>query len=185
MTARSLLNSTRIAALRWRFRRMAGEMGVPGTIGVGVLASAVMYAVTALPPIGKGLDELKQAADRSAVVRQLPETVPDAQLMVLPQSFPARIDLLKWLDRLHEAAEGNQLGIDIGDYKLARDNPLFQTYELKFPVKADYPKLRGFLSQALADNPSLSLDQISFRRQKTSDSELSAEIKMTLYLKAD
>lgn len=105
--------------------------------------------------------------------------------MALPLTFPARADLLKWLDRLHEAAESNQLRIDIGEYKLGMDNSLFQSYELNFPVKADYAKLRGFLSQALADNPSLSLDHISFRRQKSSDSELNAEIRMTQYLKAD
>lgn len=185
MTVRNLSDFLRIAVWRWQLRRMASELGVPGTIGAGLIAFAIMYALSALPPLDEELDALRQAAEQPISADRTAESRHDATLMALPQTFPARSDLLVWLDRLHEAAESDQLRIDLCEYKLVAETTSFQTYELTFPVRADYAKLRGFLSQALADNPSLSLDQISFRRQKISDSELSADIRMTQYLKAD
>lgn len=185
MTVRSLPDSSRIAALRWYLRRLAGEIGVRGTVGAGILAFSVMYAVNAFPPLVEELDELQRNVSQSAPEQQSSGTNSDAQLMALPKIFPARTDLLTWLDRLHGAAESNQLQINLGEYKPGEHNSVLQTYELNFPVKADYVQLRGFLSEALTDNPSLSLDHISFRRQKSSDTELNAEIRMTQFLKAD
>ncbi|MBI5919226.1 MAG: hypothetical protein HY849_07635 [Nitrosomonadales bacterium] len=186
MSTFALSATLRVAALRWQMRRMAGELGTPGVIGIGVLTFAVMYGYSTIIPEQQELIELKQRAAQSRAVTQTPTRPDPAQtLQVQPQTFPARTELLTWLDRLHQAAVANHLVLDLGEYKLGAVSGSLQTYEINFPVKTDYAQLRGFLSQALSDNPGLSLDEISFRRQKVSDAQLDARVRMTIYLRAD
>lgn len=187
MTAIALPILPSLAALRWQVRRLVTGLGLPGMVGMGVLILSAAYGVMALMSLSRELTDLRQTAMQAPQVASIApvKVEPADQLRALPQTFPRRIELLKWLDRLHQAATDNQLQIDLGDYKLASANPSVQTFQLNFPVRATYAQLRGFLAQALSDNPSLSLDQISFRRQNVNDALLDAQVSMTLFLRAE
>ncbi|HET7792717.1 MAG TPA: hypothetical protein VFL64_04965 [Rhizobacter sp.] len=57
--------------------------------------------------------------------------------------------------------------------------------QITVPVKGEYKQMRKALDRALLAMPNLSLDQVMFRRQQASDSQLEAQVRFSLWLQGD
>jgi hypothetical protein len=108
---------------------------------------------------------------------------PVRQLAEFYRFFPKSSQAPDDLAKLHALAAVHGVQLDQGTYRLLRDRVgKLSMYEIALPVKGDYSQLRKFMSQALTEIPYLSLDSVSFQRQKAGDTMLESQIKFTLFL---
>lgn len=71
-----------------------------------------------------------------------------------------------------------------GDYSLISEvDGGYGKLQINLPVKGSYKQIRAFALGLLEKLPSLSLDEISFRRDNIKSSAVEARIRLTLYLK--
>ncbi|MEK6537157.1 MAG: pilus assembly protein PilO, partial [Actinomycetota bacterium] len=89
------------------------------------------------------------------------------------------------LARLYEISHNAGVELRVGDYGWRKpERPRLGQYQITLPVAGNYAQIRSFAETALLEIPTLSLDQINFRRKRVSDAQVEAEIRMTLYLPA-
>lgn len=177
------------ARLAWHARNASRRFGVPGAIGVGLLAASLLFYATAVLPV---------ARDRSALTLEIAEaesareslkagargaaTNPAQQLAQFYRFFPSINQALDGLAVVHAIAAIHAVQLEQGSYRMVRDRGTrLWLYEVTLPVKGDYPQLRRFLSQVLTDIPHLTLDSVTFQRQKAADGMLESQIKFTLF----
>lgn len=175
--------------LAWQARASARRAGVPGAVAVGVLAAVLMVYLGAVRPAAQASAALQREI---AAVEALRHAPPDAagqrpadpvqQLADFYRFFPKTGKASDNLVKLHEVAALHGLQMEQGSYRLLRDRGgKLSLYEITLPVKGEYPQLRKFMSQALAELPHLALDSVSFQRQKAGDATLESQIKFTLF----
>ena len=177
--------------LAWLARDVRRAIGLPGAVGAAILAAALLfYAVAVLPvaaeasALEREIAALEAAGDTAAAqgTREKPSD-PVLQLAEFYRFFPKSSQAPDDLAKLHGLAAMHQVQLDQGTYRLVRDRAgKLLMYEIALPVKGDYPQLRKFMSQALTEIPHLSLDSVSFQRQKAGDTTLESQIKFTLFL---
>jgi len=171
--------------LAWHTRRTVEQLGLPGVVGLVLLAFCAMFYFSAAVPVGKELRSLESEAVQSDVRRTSTQArqQPDRQLEAFYESFPKVVAAPDALGRLHEAAVAQGVTLEQGEYHLVRNGAdKLVRYEMVLPIKGDYMRLRRFLSQALADMPYVALGGVEFQRHKISDTTLEAQVKMTLFL---
>ena len=52
---------------------------------------------------------------------------------------------------------------------------------MTLPVRGSYGQLREFLSSVLKDMPIASIDALRFERKRAADTQLEAQVRLTLY----
>ena len=52
---------------------------------------------------------------------------------------------------------------------------------MTLPVRGTYPQLRGFLAAVTKDMPIASIDALRFERKKAADTQLEAQVRVTLH----
>jgi len=57
-----------------------------------------------------------------------------------------------------------------------------ERYEITLPLAGSYAQIRTFLENALIEIPVMSLDQVAFRRERASELQVQAEVRVTLHL---
>jgi len=131
-------------------------------------------------------DKLEQVRKRGDEARRgaLPGDVA-GRLAEFYRFFSREEPVTDWLARLYDI--GRKVGIELrsGEYGLRKpDRARLGQYQITLPVTGSYAQIRAFAENALLEIPTLSLDQIDFRRKRVSDAQVEAEIRMTLYLPA-
>ncbi len=175
---------------RWIMRRGPALLGWPGMAGIGVLTACTAFYFSAIHPAQGKLastrlsvltlqDQLKRGVHGQDSDRRAPAE----QLARFYKLFPRDNDLPLWLDKVFASAQSQGIGLDQGEYKATRDKEGGMVrFQMTFPVKGDYPRIRKYLSSLMADIPALSLQQVRFKRQKVGDAMVEADIKLVLYL---
>jgi len=164
-------------------------LGLPGVAGVALVVFSLSYAVSALLPAKQELDGQREAVARAQARAQqasagVADTSPAGQLKAFYSFLPAQPAAPEWLDKIYAAAMKEQVNLLRGEYSLVIDPDTgLARYRILFPVKGSYSQIRGFISGALNTVPSLALDDVNFERQKISDGQVDARVRMTLYLK--
>lgn len=187
----SINDQSILPRLAWHARDARRAVGLPGVAGAAILvASLLFYAVAVLPVAAESaalareitaLEAARQAAPADGT-REKPSD-PVRQLAEFYRFFPKSSQAPDDLAKLHALAAVHGVQLDQGTYRLLRDRVgKLSMYEIALPVKGDYPQLRKFMSQALTEIPYLSLDSVSFQRQKAGDTTLESQIKFTLFL---
>ena len=148
-----------LVALGQRVLRLGWPAVLACVLSVGALASlaGAWYAHTQLLETNRSIAAMQRT--QKTVVRN-----PSASIEPLPLAPPDAL----FLDDLRAIfALAKKFGVALGvvEYKTERSDKLpltMRTIELK--VKEDYPKIKGFLSQILADLPFASLQEIRVER---------------------
>lgn len=176
--------------LAWRARELRRAVGLPGVVGAAILAASLLfYGVAVLPVASESAALAREVAALDAArqpgvegVREKPSD-PVRQLAEFYSFFPKSSQAPDDLAKLHGLAAVHNVQLDQGTYRLVHDRVgKLLMYEIALPVKGDYSQLRKFMSQALTEIPYLSLDGVSFQRQKAGDATLESQIKFTLFL---
>ena len=152
---------------------------------VGFYLSAVMPARHALEDVRTHLGVMQHDEQRLKQVSQgLARKAPAGQLDMFYQAFPSEKTVPDTIEQLIGLAQAKALNPKQAEYRIIRNNPgELLSYQITLPIKGDYPKITAFVFELLSGIPNLSLDNVSFQRQKISDNNVEALLRMTLYIK--
>lgn len=173
-----------------RLDRISRRLGIAGAIGAMALAFAPGYYWTTVRPLMLEAETLaaKQAA---AAQRHSPEAVAsdpatsrEEKLRAFHGFFPPQKAAPGWISKIFEAADTEKLTLERGDYRRttvqAGESPA--PLRIVLPVKGSYAQIRRFVTAALAEVPTLALEEIAFQRQSARDPRIEAEVRFVLYL---
>lgn len=98
-------------------------------------------------------------------------------------SEDGRGELLKSLFKL--AAEAG-VTLAQADYRQQPDPGCgCQRLQITLPVRGTYPQIRAFIDAALARIGALALDELSLRRENVKNTNVEAQLRLTLYLRTE
>lgn len=111
---------------------------------------------------------------------------PTGQLEAFYQKFPVESEVPDTLEKMIKLAQKKGLNPKQAAYRIIRNNPgELLSYQITLPIKGAYPSIMTYTFELLASIPNLSLDNVSFQRQKIGDNLIEATLKMTLYIKRE
>lgn len=174
------------AILKRRLTHLSRE----ATVGLGLLALCLTFYFSALRPAQARLGELRtnmmslhEKIQNTAKAMRDNQGSPAEQLDVYYKFFPPQTSTPDWLDKIYKAAREQNIQLEQGEYRTSRETAgKLVRYQITLPVKGGYLQLRKFLASVLTEIPIVSLDHISFERQKIGDEVIEAKIRFTLYL---
>ena len=170
--------------MRARLETLLRRLGAAGVLGVGVLLACVAFYVSALAPA-----EEEAKAQRAALER-LRARAPNQPVSSGGRAddlrrfyllFPQPADLNRELERLHRLARIAGLDLAQGEYRLERRVTGLWAYRVTLPVRGSYAQFRDFVSAVLKDMPIASIDALRFERKRAADTQLEAQVRVTLY----
>ena len=176
--------------LRLIMRRAPTLLGWPGMAGIGVLTACAAFYLSTILQAEKQLaslhhrvltvqDQLKHGDQGSHSSQRTPEE----QLAKFYSLFPQHDDLPQRMEKIFSSAQSHGIGLEQGEYKVTRESEGgLVRFQMTFPVKGDYPRIRKYLSSLMTDIPTLALQQVQFKREKVGDATVDADIKLVLYL---
>jgi hypothetical protein len=95
--------------------------------------------------------------------------------------FPPASELTDEVERLHRLARSSGLDLAQGEYRLERRASGLWAYRVTLPVRGSYSQLRAFLGVLLTSMPTASIDALRFERKKAADTQLEAQVRVTLH----
>jgi hypothetical protein len=183
--------ATLLSRFAWHGRRLLHAIGWPGVAALLLSCICTFIYLYILLPLNVSIGAVQREAEdlRTKVATRrvvLAGKDPTGQLTEFYRFFPDSEAMATTLDRIFAAAAQENLTLEQGEYRLAKEQVGgLVRYDLTLPVKGPYPRLRRFIARALRENPSLALDGVSFSRQGVIDIGVDAQVRMTLYLRAE
>jgi hypothetical protein len=167
--------------------------GWPAALGSALLLAAAIAWMLLLPRLDAAADAARSAADAArrralAAPRQAaqppPQPQPTAQGFVA--ALPGAAQRPQRVADLLALAARHGVQVRRSDFQLATDRDSgVDRYRATLPVSATYPALRAFLAAALQHDDALSLDGLKLQREHTAAAEWQAELRFTLFGRAD
>lgn len=157
-------------------RDLLDRLGAAGVAGLGILAFCVPFYFSALAP---ALGELERRAARVPVFMQNE----DHDLERFYARFPHLERLPGELDTLYAHAKVANVQLLQGEYRLESGAGPLAAYHVTLPVRGSYPQVRQFVGRVLKEMPTTSLDAVRFERKRAADSQLEAQVRLTIYLR--
>ena len=174
----------------WELRGLLGYTGTAGIAGLLCALAALAVYVVGIAPAAQEIEaESRKLAELQSRVRQAqrggtagPQTTAE-RLAAFYGFFPPLEALPEWLDKVYEAAAGQSVVLEKGEYSLTRerDGKLLR-YQLVLPVRAPYPKVRAFLDSVLQEVPAAVLESVTLQRENIAAAQVDAQLRFTLVL---
>lgn len=174
----------------WRLRRLARGLHWTMVLALGLAAFDLAFYYSTVAPALQERTRLRAEASNLRVAPEMSparETdvsrTPEADLAAFYAALARPASAPELLRRLHRTAGAHGLRIEKGEYRPLPDpGGKFTRYQILLPAEGTYPQVRRFVAQASREIPGLSLDGISFQRQKIGDQALQSRIKFTLFV---
>lgn len=159
------------------------RLGWPGWAGMALLLGAGFVSLAQVRPMEADAARMRLQAERLASRPVAPVDVAPARDW--RADLPSDREGYARLARLFTAASRAGLALAEGNYREVRDAKLGLTrLAITLPVTGSYATIRAFLAQALNQEPALALESLRVSRDAIGASELSADLRFTLYLDA-
>lgn len=158
--------------------RQLSVLGTHGVAGIGLLLFCLAFYVSGIRPL-----ELNIAQQRQMLVEQSPlRTEPKADWRKLRATLPTRAEADRQIEKIYAIAARSQVKLKEGEFKdeVFRSAQLVARH-LNFAVSGDYFQVRHFLSEMLAQLPTLSLDAVQFQKP-SGGGALETHISLSLYV---
>ena len=149
------------------------ELGALGAAALIMLAAAGVFFLLVLQPLKDERVRLESAVAKN------PST-PGANLTAFYGFLESKDDTTDALAKLYAIGTATGVQLQSGSYHTQKAAGRLERYELALPVSGSYAQIRDFLNRALAEIPSLSLDQMTLRREGRGEA-LQAELRLTLH----
>lgn len=166
------------------------QLGRMGLAGLVLMVAAVLAWVTLVRWAEKDLSNAQQrvrsvqqqVANRSSLpVNSSLDR--EEQLRVFYKNFGPSDGVPLTLKRIYKAAEGQDLTLDTGEYtRVANPGERLERFRVALPVKGSFKQVLGFMDKVLQDNPTVALENASFKRDKVDDAAVEAKLVFTLYV---
>jgi len=161
-------------------------LGLSGVIGIGVLIFCIPLYFSAVRPM-----ELELLAQRAAAERLNTRTPfqpvssggRSEELRRFYGLFPPLQKLPDQLERVYGFARSANLELLQGEYRLELPRVGMPAYRITLPIRGTYAQIRQFVGTALKDMPSASLDALRFERKRIGDTQIEAQVRMTVYFR--
>jgi len=168
----------------WRLRQWSRVLGVPGLIGLGLLATALLVQLSQVESLQQtAIAQQARLADLrlAATAREVAPAAPLNPLASLPPTGEAA----QLIGELEQLARAHELELPRGQYSVTSlKGTTLQHWRLVLPVETDYPTLHAFLAAALERLPNLALDELKLKRDRIESDELQAELRLSLFVEA-
>lgn len=173
---------------------LAKQLSWPWLAAAALLAACILFYVLAIVPAKQALANLKQDMETTrrdetllkAASQDDARTSPIGQLGAFYQHFPSENAVPDSLEKMIKLAQNKGLNPKQAAYRIIKNNPgELLSYQIALPIKGAYPSIMTYAFELLATTPNLSLDNVSFQRQKIGDTAIEATLKMTLYSKRE
>lgn len=172
--------------LLWQGRRWGRRLGWPW-LTFFALAMPGMYLMLDADEQSRQVTALRRSARPHAIepAPALPDIGDQNQALTeFDQRLPAREEISSRLRRLLDLAAKRHVHLAKGEYQSVADAQAHLTrYQMNFPVKGDAAAIQGFVLAALAAEPALMLDAISFRRESATTGETDAHLRFSLLVR--
>lgn len=172
--------------MKWRLERLLRSLGAAGVLGIGVLVACAGFWGSALAPAERELRGQRLALE---TLKQRSPLQPVAvsgraeELRRFYNLFPPAASLTDELERVHQLARRAGLQLAQGEYRLERPDHGLWAYRVVLPVHGGYSQVRAFGAALLRDMPTASLDGLRFERRKAAETEIDAQLRLTLHLR--
>jgi hypothetical protein len=163
----------------------AARLGWPGLLGLALLMAGVAVCLAVVQPMGAEVMRLQDQA--RLLARRDTSLAPPVSVKDWREDLPSDHQAYGRLTRLFQAAEDAGLALNEGSYRTqfesaAKDQAGLGRLVINLPVSGNYPAIRGFLAQALNQDPALALENLRLTREAMGETELMAELRFALYL---
>lgn len=169
--------------MKARLERWLRRLGPAGVLGIGMLLACAGFYSDALSPLEQQVREQRTALERlrTRTPYQPVSNGREEELQRFYALFPPVAQLGGEVERLHAFARKSGLELAQGEYRLERRIDGLWAYRVTLPVRGSYSQFRGFLSAVLDGMPVASLDALRFERKKALDSQLEAQVRLTIH----
>jgi hypothetical protein len=169
--------------------RIRSDLGRGGVAALVLLLAAFAFHLAVVKPL-----QAKNAELAATLSSRPPAPVQRSgeKLARLYQALGREESATDWLAKLYAISRATGVEMQSAQYRTQGGTPgagsvsaasgPIERYEIVLPVEGSYAQLRDFLGRALAEIPVLSLDQISLKRERSSEREVHAELRLTLHL---
>jgi hypothetical protein len=172
--------------MRWRLQLLLRRLGTAGVLGIGVLVAGAGFWGSALAPAEQELAAQRLALERLKT-RSPYQPVSTGgraeELRRFYNLFPTAASLTDEVERVHALARRAGLELAQGEYRLERPAYGLWAYRVTLPVRGGYAQVRSFSAALLRDMPTASLDGLRFERRKAAETEIDAQLRITLHLR--
>jgi Tfp pilus assembly protein PilO len=170
-------------------QRLIVRIGPAGLFGGLLVVAALGLFLALVQPESRRLaavqDESLSLQEKIRLsARQVKDlgATPEEQLSRFYGFFPATTTAPDWLARINHDAESEHLVLQQGDYRMVRDRGgLITRYQIALPLHGTYPQVVNFVQRVLKDIPIAAVESLTFERQQTSDPQLDAKLRLTLF----
>ena len=178
-------------ALAAELNRRLNMLGLPGTLGIGLLLFCGVFFLSTIAPMQGQLGRLHSGrlgtsvggpAERALLAAR---RLPSAQLAEFYDAFPTGNDIPAALEKIYALAQAQGLQLPKAEYRLIGEaDAKLERYQISLPFKASYPQVRQFTAAMLNELQTVSLDELKFERSGSDPNQLEVQIKLTLFVRA-
>jgi hypothetical protein len=170
-----------------RLQQLIRRVGLIGVAGVVILLLCAVFYLSAVKPA-----EGEIAAQRVAALH-LKSRSPYKPIAVDKRSddlrrfqnlFPTTGKIPIELEKLWVTASVYQIDLLQGEYRLESGGLGLARYHITLPVRATYAQLRSFVNIVLKELPTASIDGLRFERKSIDETQLDAQIDLSLYFRS-
>ena len=160
-------------------------LGAAGVLGLGVLVACIPFYFSTLRPAERELAAREDAAERlksRGPFRPVSADPRTEELQRFYALFPPLPQLTDQMGEVYTLAREARLELTQGDYRLEQ-GPGLARYHLALPVRGSYEQVRAFVNAVLKEKPTASVDALRFERRNVADTQIDAQVRLTLYFR--
>ena len=163
----------------------ATRIGPAGLVGGAATLAAIAIAAAALLGEGSATATLSEqlARARAGTGTSAPGDMGVGRVVAL---LPRRNEIPAVVGVIYEQARAANVALDNGHYAYSPPKSgSIGRYEFEFPVKADYPSVRHFISGTLSAVPAAGLDKLHIERKAVGEQVVNADIRFVVFVRAE
>lgn len=171
-----------------RVNQVLSRLGVLGVLGIGVLIFCLPFYFGTLRPAERELNAQRAAAERLRTRGPFRGVAADdraGDLLRFYALLPPLEQLPEELGQVYALARAARLELTQGEYRLDRRASGPVAYRITLPIRGSYAQLRAFLDSVLREMPIASIDALRFERKRKGDTQLDAQVHLSLYFRPD
>lgn len=170
-------------------RALTRLLGPYGLAGLGIILLCALFYWEAVKPAEMEIKARQEAALRLKARRPSlqPVTTDNRgdELRRFYALFPPTENITQEAQKLWVIAREYKIDLQQGEYRLESGGPGLSRYRVTLPIRASYPQIRQFINFILKEIPTMSIDGLRFERKKISETQLDAQVRLTLYFRPD